>query len=59
MLGEITEKLSQVVLKLSTTMDHLGDLFIPSEYNIDVSSKKYATEKYRIQHCLGNRKFMQ
>jgi len=52
MLGEITEKLSQMVLKLSTTMDHLGDLFIPSEYNIDVSSKKYATEKYRIQHCL-------
>ena len=59
MLSAITEELSQVVRKLSTTMIHLGDLFIPNEYNIDVTSKKYATEKYRIQHCLGKMKFMQ
>lgn len=52
MLGEITLKLSQVILKLSITMDHMGDLFIPNEYDIDVTSKKYATEKYRIQNCL-------
>lgn len=40
-------------------MDHMGDLFIPNEYDIDVTSKKYATEKYRIQNCLGKITFMQ
>ena len=58
MLGEITEKLANVILKLSITMDHLADLFLPNEMFINVTSKKYATEKYRIQHCLGKGTYM-
>ena len=53
MLGQITEKLANAVYKLSMTMHHMTDLFLPYEKDIDVTSKEYATEKYRFQNCLG------
>ena len=53
MLGQITEKLANVVYKLSITMFHMTDFFLPYEKDIDVTSKEYATEKYRFQNCLG------
>ena len=53
MLGQITEKLANAVYKLSMTMFHMAGLFFPYEKDIDVTSKEYATEKYRFQNCLG------
>ena len=53
MLGQITEKLANAVYKLSITMFHMTDFFLPYEKDIDVTSKEYATEKYRFQNCLG------
>jgi len=53
MLGQITEKLSHVMLKLSIGMEHMKHLFLPDEMYIDVTSKEYATEKYRFQNFMG------
>ena len=53
MLGQITEKLANVVYKLSMTLYHMTDLFFPYDKDIDVTTKEYATEKYRFQNCLG------
>lgn len=52
MLGEITEKLSQVTRLFSTTLEHFGD-FLMQDLPIDYSSKRFANEKYRIQHVIG------
>ena len=49
----ITEKLANVMFKLSVAMEHMKNLFLPDEMYIDVTSKEYATEKYRFQNCMG------
>ena len=53
MLGKITEKLANVMMKFSIALEHMLRLFLPDEMDIDVTSKEYAIEKYRFQNIMG------
>ena len=54
MLGYIADKLSHIVLKVSTALDHFATFLIADE-PLDVTSPNYAKWKYRIQHTVGKK----
>ena len=54
MLGYIADKLSHIILKVSTGLDHFGTFLVADE-PLDVTSPNYAKWKYRIQHTVGKK----
>lgn len=50
--GGIVERLANTITKLSLALFTIGEIFAPDEVSIDISTKRFAIIKYRLQHTI-------